>query len=108
MIVVAFFRHLLLYSILESIIFYVTAINSTHLSGRGDHRVVECAVVVFVPCSNSSDSASSGRCDPFIYSAILQALEDININGSVFRDDLPEELYVGLRISNLISTVINN
>jgi len=97
------FRYLLLLIIF---IKAIVSMSSSKDSDQSSHGVMEFPVVVFVPCSRPSGlAATNEECDPYIYPAILQAVEDVNTNESVLWDGLPEELRVRLQISTLISTV---
>ena len=70
----------------------------------GHPGAVEVPVLVLVPCLTSAEAEG---CDVLSYYGILQAVEDINSNGTVINHGVKESLRVKLNIS-IISTKVHN
>ena len=60
-----------------------------------------------MPCLNDSADVggASSRCDVFVYPAILQAVEDVNSNGSVLRNGRRERLDFRLNLTYVVTEV---
>ena len=70
-----------------------------------NHTVIEVPLLAFVPCLNATDKILREGCDLLIYPAILQAVEDINLEGIVIKDNVQELLHVKLKLSHIVTKV---
>ena len=67
----------------------------------------EVPLLVFVPCLNATDVVLNEKCDPLIYPAILQAVEDINNNAMVDING-NEEMLLARLLMSIIETKVSS
>lgn len=93
-----------------SIIIQVSNEKGGTVQPEDGHKEVlkhELPLLLFLPCLNASDTVSYERCDPLIYPAILQAVEDINADGMV-DINMREEMIQSKVVLSVIETKVSS
>ena len=87
---------------------WLNAQENGQLQQASDKETVnyDVPLLVFVPCLNATDVILNEKCDPLIYPAILQAIEDINTNGTVNVNG-DEEILLARFSASLVETKVS-